>query len=258
MTLYVKEVGPARAPTIVLLHGGGVGGWMWQPQIEQLSDYHLLIPDLPEHGQSINDKPFAFERAATQIADLIRERAHGGKAHLVGLSLGAQTTAELLGRSPELIDRAVVSGTLVRRLPGVGLTRFMTKLYWPFKDANWLIRWNMRALGVPARFFAEFKQDTRMLTIDSFTRVTSANATFQLPSGLDRATAPTLVVVGQKELKIMRQSAGDLVAALPNAKGYVVAGAIHNWSLQLPELFTQTVQAWINDRPLPAGLQPLN
>jgi len=29
--------------------GGGVGGWSWRPQIEAFqSDYHLLVPDLPE------------------------------------------------------------------------------------------------------------------------------------------------------------------------------------------------------------------
>ncbi len=39
-------------PTILFLHGGGGGRWMWQPQVERLADYHLLIPDLPGHGDS--------------------------------------------------------------------------------------------------------------------------------------------------------------------------------------------------------------
>ena len=42
MALYAQEFGPANAATIVFLHGGGVGGWMWKPQIAQLQDeYHL-------------------------------------------------------------------------------------------------------------------------------------------------------------------------------------------------------------------------
>jgi len=32
----------------------------------------------------------------------------------------------------------------------------------------------------------------------------------------------------------------------------------HNWSLTSPELFTQTVRAWINDQPLPANLIQLS
>jgi hypothetical protein len=31
----------------------------------------------------------------------------------------------------------------------------------------------------------------------------------------------------------------------------------HNWNLVAPDLFTQTVRAWITDQKLPAALQPL-
>ena len=83
------------APAIVFLHGGPLSSRMWQPQIEQLTDYHLLVPDLPEHGQSRAIPPFALPDAATQVAELIRTKAHAGRAHVVGLSLGAQTTVQL-------------------------------------------------------------------------------------------------------------------------------------------------------------------
>jgi hypothetical protein len=61
--------------------------------------------------------------------------------------------------------------------------------------------------------------------------------------------------VGEKELKIMHASVRDLLKAMPSAQGCIVAGAIHNWSLQLPDLFTQTVRAWITDRELPNNLR---
>ena len=48
MALYIQETGSVTTPTIVFLHGGGGAGWMWQPQIDQLSDFHCLVPDLPE------------------------------------------------------------------------------------------------------------------------------------------------------------------------------------------------------------------
>ena len=40
-------------------------------------------------------------------------------------------------------------------------------------------------------------------------------------------TVPTLLLVGEKELKIMRESVRDLLAAMSAARGYVVTGAIH-------------------------------
>lgn len=254
MSLFFKEFGSGNAPTIVLLHGGGGAGWMWQPQIEQLTDYHLLVPDLPEHGQSRALQPFTFADAATQVADLIKARAHGGRAHVVGLSLGAQPIVQLLSQSPDVIDHAVISGALVRPIPGIGLTRLMTQLYWPFKDAAWLIRANMKSLGIPEQYFAEFAADTKALTLDSFVRVTTANALFRIPPNLDRASVPTLFLVGQRELKLMHDSLRDLLKAMPSAQGRVVANAIHNWSMQWPELFTQTVRAWITDRELPQAV----
>jgi len=118
--LYIEETGNPVAPTIVFLHGGGGGGWMWRPQVETLKgEYHLLAPDLPEHGRSADIKPFAIADAALRVADLIRTRAHDGKAHVVGLSEGAQIVVALLASAPELVDRAVVSSALVQKMPGI-------------------------------------------------------------------------------------------------------------------------------------------
>ncbi len=255
MPLYFQEFGSARASTIVFLHGGGVGGWMWKPQIAQLQDeYHLLVPDLPEHGQSARVKPLTLQNAAAQVADLIRTRAHGGRAHVVGLSLGAQTTIELLSQSPELIDHAIASGPLMRPLPGIGATNLMAKMYWPFRNASWLVKWNMQGLGVPDEYFEDFRRDTAALTLDGFVRMTLANGNNHVPPNLQTVAVPTLLLVGEKELKIMHQSVRDLLAVMSSAQGCVVTGAIHNWSLQLPDLFTQTVRAWIVDQPLPGAL----
>ena len=121
LSLYFQEYGSNSAPTIVFLHGGGVSGWMWQPQIEQLSDYHCIVPDLPEQGDSVDGTPFTIQGSAEKIADLIRTRAHNGKAHVVGLSEGAQITLALLSLAPELIDHAIISSALVRPIPGGSL-----------------------------------------------------------------------------------------------------------------------------------------
>jgi pimeloyl-ACP methyl ester carboxylesterase len=258
MTLYTQEFGPANAPTIVFVHGGGVGGWMWNPQIAQLqSEYHLLVPDLPEHGQSHEVKPCTLQNAAAQVAELIRTRAHGGRAHVVGLSLGAQTTIELLSQTPDLIDRAIASSPLMRPLPGIGTTNLMAKMYWPFRNTKWLVKWNMQGLGVPDEYFEDFRKDTAALTIDGFVRMTMANGNNHLPPNLQAVTVPTLLLVGEKELKIMKESVRDLLAVMPSAKGYIVSGAIHNWSMQLPDLFTQTVRVWITNQSLPEQLKSI-
>ena len=249
---HATASGPPSAPTLVLLHGGGVAGWMWEQHVAALqADYHCLVPDLPEHGQSQDAGPFAINDAARQLAELIHTRAHGGRAHLAGLSLGAQVGVALLGLSPGLVDRAVFSGVLARRLPGAALLGPSLRLYAPFKNHPALIRANMRSLAVPAAYYEQFAADTRRASAASLTRLLTANQGFEIPLGLTRRQNPTLVLVGEKEPGLMKRSARALAASLLGGRALMVKGAVHNWPLVSPGLFVTLVQAWLTGSPLP-------
>jgi pimeloyl-ACP methyl ester carboxylesterase len=271
MGLYVEEHGPADAPSIVLLHGGGGAGWMWRPQVEALrDDYHVIVPDLPEQGRSCDAGPFTMQSASTQVADLIRERAHGGRAHVVGLSEGAQVGVQLLADAPEVVETAVLSSPLVRPLPGGSMmTPGVLRLAYrtsmaPLRDAKWWVRLNMRsAAGVPDEYFDDFHESFRTLSESGFVDLMVANGAFRLPSGLGKATARTLVLAGEHEYAAMRGSVADVAAALPNGEARLVHHASkmsiaqeHNWNMTAPELFNATVRAWIEGADLPAELVP--
>jgi pimeloyl-ACP methyl ester carboxylesterase len=268
--LSVRECGPNRAPTICFLHGGGISGWMWRPQVEALQDtYHCLIPDLPEHGLSAAVQPFTIADAAGRVAELIRERGHGGRAHVVGLSEGAQITVQLLGLAPEIVDHAIISSALIHPLPGVGLLgprafALIFRLFAaPFLRSDAYVRLNMRyGNALPEQYFHEVREDTRRMTANSFTHMLLENQRFRMPAGLDRVQVPALVFAGQHELAIVRRSARDLAAALPAGQGYLVAFSKrgteeHSWNLQRPELFNAVTRAWLTGHPLPPGLLPL-
>src|ERR1700741_4419714 len=108
MGLFVRESGPVGAPAIVFLHGGEYSGQSWQPVVERMQQYRCLVPDLPQHGESVQRGPFKIDGASNAVADLVRSRVGTGRVHLVALSLGAQVGAQLLAIAPELIDRAVL------------------------------------------------------------------------------------------------------------------------------------------------------
>jgi len=267
--LYTYTAGNPSGPTIVFLHGGGGGGWMWQPQVDVLKDaYHILVPDLPEHGHSVDIKPFTIADSVTRIAELIRMQAHGGAAHVVGLSEGAQITVALLSTSPELVDHAVISSALVRQMPGMswfgaGFWAATYRSIEPLNKYEWWIRLNMRSYGIPDRFLPEMRETYKTLTADAFAHILVENQKFRLPAGLEKVAAPTLVVCGRKEYKIVHESVKDVAAAIPGAKGYLVhhtkmsLSEEHNWSMTAPELFTRTVRAWIEGQPLPEELKPI-
>jgi pimeloyl-ACP methyl ester carboxylesterase len=133
----------------------------------------------------------------------------------------------------------------------------------PVINSDWWIQLNMKyAAGVPDVLHSDFKKDFQHTTESEFVNLMGANQRFRLPVGLEKATAPTLVIAGQKEYAAMKQSVTDLVAALPCAKGGLVnlgqsasSAKEHNWALTAPELFAQTVRAWIEDKPLPAEIE---
>src|ERR1700760_787656 len=121
MSLFVRESGPVGAPAIVFLHGGTMSGWSWEPVVERMQGYHCLVPDLTGFGKSFEQGPFEMDRAADAVAELIRSRVGSSRAHVVGLSLGAQVGVQLMTTEHKLVDRAVLCGAVVNTMPAVEL-----------------------------------------------------------------------------------------------------------------------------------------
>ena len=121
--------GPPDAPAIVFIHGTRLTGAMWTPQQTALSGaFRTIALDLPAHGARA-DEPFTLAGAAEAVAATIRAEA-GGRAVVVGLSLGGYVGMELAARHPEVVRGLVLSGataepTGVRILPYLALAELM-------------------------------------------------------------------------------------------------------------------------------------
>jgi pimeloyl-ACP methyl ester carboxylesterase len=264
--LYCKEYHPQAGSSIVFIQGGGIGSWMWDPQVKYFSDYHCIVPDLPAHGKSVNIPLKSVPDMADMIAEVVRKKAHNGRAHVVGLSLGAQITVALLAKAPELVDHAVVSSALLRNmgmkwLYSTGFIRFLFRWFFePFKNSKRYIELNLKLKPtVPWKYLDQVFEDNRNYTVDTFIALMAANQGFLLPQGLEKVKAPVLVCCGQKEFKAVKQSAADMLALLPTAQVIIVdpqgklpMGCEHAWNLNLPDLFNQTVRSWLENNPLPA------
>lgn len=253
--LYVHESGSPAAPAIVFLHGAGLSGREWQPQVERLPDYYCLAPDLPEQGRSVTEGPFTLDGAAHAIAGIIRERVPGGRAHVVGLSLGGAVALTMLRLVPELLDHVMVTGTAAGLGRALGaLTAFSGSLY-RFMSAERLIDMSAKSFAIPDAYRAMFREDMLLTSNATFTRhIAQALMTMQLPTA---TAARLLVAVGERETIPAKQAARKLVSTLPGARGVLVPGVGHVWNLQAPDLFTATVRAWITGSALPSVLQPL-
>jgi len=271
--LYYESYGSTSAKTIVFLHGGGIGGWMWRQQVKAFqAEYHCLVPDLPEQGKNTNisTEPYTTEGAADLIAELILGQANGGKAHVVGISEGAQVVVALLSRHPDVIDHAMVSSAILRpmwlsKISG-GMVSWMYRWFMaPFKNSDWWIRLNMQGqIGSNEDFFPDFKASFQGMTEASMVHMMERAMSFRMPGGMEKVNVPTLIVCGKHEYKEMRESVRDLVSVMPNASGAFVSlgrgstlAKEHSWAMTEPEFFNATLKAWIENRPLPIDLLPL-
>jgi len=108
--LHVRRVVEPVAPAVLLLHGLGVGGSVWQAFARRLlPDLAAVAPDLRGHGQS--DAPPTGYHPADYAADLIAlieaEAWLPAPVRVVGHSLGALVALALADLRPDLV-RALV------------------------------------------------------------------------------------------------------------------------------------------------------
>jgi pimeloyl-ACP methyl ester carboxylesterase len=251
MGLYFKETGYQNAETIIFLHGGAMAGWVWEKQVKEFSDYHCIIPDLPEHGKSIDVKPFSINESAEMIADIIHDHTSNGKAHLVGISLGAQIIIQILSKTPELIDHAIISGTLVNKISNMEallkLLDYTIEVYKPVKNKDFLIKANMRTYNMPKILFDEFKESTILIKNDSLNRVLKESTIFKLPEGLEKIEVPVLVITGEKDYKIIKESADVLLNSLQLSESYKAHKVGHLWNLEDPIQFNRVIRRWLTN-----------
>ena len=254
MSLYVREAGPAGAPAIIFLHGGGLSSAMWQPQLERLQDYHCLAPDLPEQGNSANIGPFTFADASRLVAGLIHERVPNGRAHIVGLSIGGAVAVRLLRDTPEVIDHVMISGTATRINAGLAMHMRVNEPFMRFLSPDQQANLMLRQFHIPPKYRDLVLEGVRACKPEANTHFSKELTKIELPQ---RVQAPVLVVVGQKETIVARHAAQHLCKEIEGARGVMVPGVGHAWNLEAPDLFTRTVRAWITESPLPQELVTL-
>lgn len=254
--LYTYESGSPASPAIVLLHGGGLSSRMWQPVIERLPELYCLAPDLPEHGHSRDLKPFDLDDAARRVAEIIRLRIPGRKAHLVGLSLGGAVVLNIARLDPEVAGRMMVTGTAARLGKFLGQLSLSTLWMLKYYKPETLAKQSAKQWAIPDAYLTLFQEDLVHATSADFNRTLIENLLRQqLP---ERLPSPMLVTVGEKETIPAKQAAQKLTRLYHEATGRIVPGVGHVWALQNPDLFAATIKAWISGNPLPTALLSLS
>jgi pimeloyl-ACP methyl ester carboxylesterase len=248
--MHVHESGTPGAPAVVFLHGAGASGRMWRHHVARLDDrFHCLAPDLPGFGQSNRLAPLTVDETADLIAELIEARVPARRAHVVGLSWGGAVTHRLLGRRPELVDRAVIdcAGVLTARSGSLVLLG-MTAVA-PFLHTRPMIALFSRIIGMDD----SGRADLRVASRRAFRRAFVEGFKGSISSVELSVTSPTLLTAGEAESAIRPSNAAQ-AALMAHAEARFAPGVGHGWLARRTELHVRMVEAWLTGQELPVEL----
>ncbi|KAK6952768.1 hypothetical protein Daesc_005062 [Daldinia eschscholtzii] len=266
--LFFTSLNPLAPITVVMLHVLTSSHLEWQHCWPKLSEYHLLIPDLPQHSRSRHIGPFSFALAADLVAQVIREHAHDGRAHLVGISTGGFVAMEIIKRHPDVVLSAFLSGAtplsdLWRNLnsqPKIAHLGLSVLLHspksWLLKATGWAPDYQNGDLikeikrNNTARLYEAGCRDTANWSRDDMVEVGKKDKRIALVAGGKQDN-----VEGMREMGKLLESLGTNDGR--GSRAFIVREAIHAWNLQDPQLFAKGIRAWIEKNPMPQAFEPL-
>jgi pimeloyl-ACP methyl ester carboxylesterase len=228
-------------PTIVFLHGARLTGASWRPQVAALrEDFRVLTPDLPGHGRAAS-QPFTMDGAADAVIDVIAREATGGRAILVGLSLGGYVAMTVAARAPERVIGLVVSGATAEPTGGRALAYFALAGVFRYVPERVLNRANRWFFG--RRFPASIGDE---ILAEGFSFAAGAIAVRALVGQrfkprLAAWPGPTLLLNGEWDL-FFRPTERGFADVAANAERRLIPGATHLANLDRPEAFTAAVR----------------
>ena len=110
-----KTFGDAPA-TLIFIHGVGMCGEIWQPQVEHFSkDYRVITYDFLGHGQSMLKKDkLSLEDYVRQLNNLVNEIGVSSFS-LIGHSMGALIAVAFALRYPKKVDTLIPINIVFKR-----------------------------------------------------------------------------------------------------------------------------------------------
>jgi len=249
-----------NGPAILFIHGGATDSRLWDGQVSELvGDYRVITYDMRGFGGSPRPtRPYRMSDDAVAAMD----RLGVTSAAVVGFSIGAQIALELAVRVPDRVAALVLMGVgpwsdpvpeefepahrelreqLVsraeaRRRGDLGAAVALDLDVWA-STHHGAARDALTQLCMQAPYFNEYREG-------------QSNWLEQLPTlsddDLAAITAPSLIVVGDSDVRIARLASARLAEILPQAEYHTFRDADHYVSTSQPAMFNQVLRGFLD------------
>jgi 3-oxoadipate enol-lactonase len=251
--LYYEVAG--EGDPLVLLHGLTLDTRMWDPQFETLAGrFQLLRYDLRGFGRS--DLPSQEAYAHEDDLKSLLDHLGFSRPTLLGLSLGGGVVLDFALTYPEVARALILVDTVLGGFEWSPEQKAADRAVWskgresgaPAAKEAWLRHplfepalENPRA-GALLRDMVSGYSGWHFVTRDP--RGSIEPPTIQR---LGQIAAPTLTVVGERDLPDFHRIAGLLEQGVPGARRAVLPGAGHLSSMESPDRFNEVVLDFLSD-----------
>ena len=252
---FVRISGPADAPPVVLLPGGGTSSLMWKDNIAALSENFrtYAVDDIYDWGRSIYTKRMACVECITKWLDeLFTALDLNDSITVIGASYGAWKAGQYLLARPDRISKVVwlcPAYTVYwgnKEFEKRALTGFIPLRYFMKKELYWTCEDMVQT--EEGRAFAEDHLDGLRLAIRSFKIKIPASMTVLSDDELRGIDVPVLYIAGENE---KMYSVNDAVARLNSLAPGIVTEVIPNTGHCLmftrPELVSERILDFLNN-----------
>jgi len=231
-------------PPMVLLHGASSAGREdFAAQIPLFSKaFRLYLPDARGHaGTRWDSSPglMADDLVDDLVDDLLAfvDALHLTTFHLVGFSLGAQTSLRFAVRHPERLRTLVVIGTSAEREPRSSVARrILDPRRIEQNDPAWAAELGRRHDATQGVGGWQRLLDAIVADVGTQREIT--------PGDLRRVDLPAMVVCGDRDPFTPVGQAWGLQRQLPDARLFVVPGCGHDVMVRRPALFNEAMSSF--------------
>lgn len=252
--LYYEMMGEGHP--LVLIHGGYMDRRMWDDQLAVFAEHYRVIRyDVRGFGKTeLPPVPYTDRQDLSNLLSFLGI----DKTHVMGLSLGGEIAIDFTLDYPHMVDALILVGASVSGIPVMELItqeqlRQHLKQWTPFEEAK--ARRDLAGMVegvmnhptlVPSANYASARQRVREnLSEYSFAWVLEdgqKQATVPPAWGrLGEIHAPTLIVVGGDDDKLLHTVADKFEQDIPNVKRVTISETHHMPNMEKPEEFNRIV-----------------
>jgi 3-oxoadipate enol-lactonase len=252
----------ADNPTLVLLHGIGGAGRIWEGVAARLAarGFASLALDLPGYGQRQSVTELSFDEVAADVEAAIARRGLVRPA-LVGHSFGGMVAQTLLRRRRHVYSAAVLACTspafgdaagalqarfLAQRLGPLDLGRTVAELAPGLVDAMWGERIDAQARATAVAVMGAVSAATYRAAVRCL-------VTFDERANLARIDVPTLCLAGERDPTAPAPMMERMAARISGARFVCLMGVGHLANLEAPEAFATAIGDFLRALPKAAA-----